>query len=69
MQNMDNTTKRRLGLDPTQYSHLLGRRWNDLEVEQQAHVRSLMRAGLVSLRCDGVPLAGRYVVAVQPGRS
>jgi len=36
----------------SQYAHLLGRRWNDLEVEEQAHVRSLMRAGLVTLRND-----------------
>jgi len=43
----------------SQYAHLLGRRWNDLEVEQQAHVRILARAGLVTLRSDGVPLADR----------
>ena len=64
MQNMDNTTKRRRGLDPTQYSHLLGRRWNDLEVEQQAHVRSLMRAGLVTLRRPAAH-AERFVAPVQ----
>ena len=51
----------------SQYAHLLGRRWNDLEFEEQAHVRSLLRAGLVTLRCDCdcVPLADRYVARVQ----
>ena len=49
----------------SKFSHILGRRWNDLEVEEQAYVRSLMRAGLVTLRCDGVPLADRYVAPVQ----